>query len=160
MADDSGVTYGPSVSRYTRVPINYSPGAANESHDATPLGKLLPFLVNIFPKLGAYSTVNSSGANPSLDARHEDIHNLMFQMFGSSPTPVTPEQKDAIAPALNGRDVSNGLNTEIPAYMGAYNQSETPDISPAEHEQFVKDFAAKLAQTSQKGSDSYKKLSR
>lgn len=157
MAD--GITYGPSVSRYTRVPINYSPGAADETLPDSPILKFLPFLSKIIPSLAAHSTVNSDSPNPSMDARHEDIHNLMNQLFGDTAPPVTQQQKDVLSPSLVSRDTSAGVSKELPAYMGAFVPSETP-AAQDERDKFVKDFTDKLKEVSAKGADIYKKLSR
>lgn len=153
----NGLTYGPAQSRYTRTPISFMPNSVNETKGPPPLLQLLPFLKNIITP--AQINVNTSDRNPATALTHEDIHALMYQLFGNGAPPVTQEQKDSLAPSLVTKDTGAGLSKELPAYMGSFEPSQTP-VAQDERDQFIKDFSSKLAEVSPRGAEIYKKLSR
>lgn len=153
----NGLTYGPAQSRFTRTPISFSPNSINETKGPPPILQLLPFLKHLITP--ATINVNPNDYNPGTAITHEDIHALMYQLFGNGAPPVTQEQKNSLAPGLNGRDIGAGLSKELPAYMGSFEPSQTP-VPQEERDQFIKDFSAKLAEVSPRGAEIYKKLSK
>lgn len=132
----NGISYGPAVSRITRTPITFGninddpqqSGNFEQPNIATQLLNLIPALRQ---KIGQGSIqinpYSADNINTGTSIKHEEIHallnNLNFTGKMEELAKNNPYYKQ-VASKLAGRGGDPTLET--PAYMGAFDSSQTP----------------------------------
>lgn len=169
MADPSivlqdGVSYGPSMSRRTRTPIEFQEGSPdslngkfNPGNPLQNIVSLLPMLQKLKPK-GNITIFPKSPENLLHDGvgetiRHEDIHALISQLQ-TDPTAdaaLPAGSYNNLAPYIKNR-AGNPVN-EIPAYA-----SEKGVYPEDQRQAFIQQMVAKIAESNPKSAQIYQSL--
>lgn len=164
LSDSNGITYGPAVTRKTRVPIEFSRFDDREQSGTYNGPSLIPQLLNLLPFIphstGSIKIDPTSPDNTNLhkSINHEEIHSLLQDLSFTGSLDKLQSQNPyykTIASKLSGR--GGDPIQEVPAYMGAFEPKTLP-VDQSTRDSYVNYLANQLFKLDPKLSSKYKSL--
>lgn len=148
----SGVSYGPSVTRIGRTPLGFTNQLAESS------GRYMRDDLN---KQGTIMVNPTSVDNADVGATigHEDIHSILRNLSDdqlvalSKFNPYYRQVADVV-----GKTRGGFMPAEIPAYMGAYTKAFTPGVSPSLQKLYTDYFQSQLQRVDPNAASGYSRV--
>lgn len=166
--DSNGTTYGPAVTRRTRVPIEFGKFDNEQQSGGFSGPSLVPQILNLLSFLPSSMRSNGSikidptspdNTNLHKSINHEEIHSLLQDLSFSGSLDhlqsANPLYK-AIASKLTGR--GGDPIQEVPAYMGAFEPAQNPGVEQSQRDSYVNYLANQLFKLDPKLASKYRSL--
>ena len=126
MRTEPGQTYGPAVTRITRTPVSFAPGANKGEYD---------------PATKTIAIDPTKSTDVPATTRHESIHALLDQVPGSQAMAAQSTGYGDIAKHFAGM---GDPRDEAPAYLGAYPTSQFLGLGDQTRQAFLDDLGRRI----------------